>query len=74
MFLFKFFSKRSLILLCILLVLSTVASFFLAQRKFEIEQSRVEMIILNQSNKITNVLSKLLYKTQALSSLIIQNN
>lgn len=32
------------------------------------------MIILNQSAKITNVLSKLLYKTQALSSLIIQNN
>lgn len=32
------------------------------------------MSILNQSNKITNVLSKLLYKTQSLASLIIQNN
>ncbi len=74
MFLFNFFSRRSLILLCILLFLSTAASLFLVQRKFEIEQSRIEMIILNQSTKITNVLSKLLYKTQALSSLIIQNN
>lgn len=74
MFPFNFFSKRSFGLLCILLLLSTVASFFLAQRKFEVEHSKIEMIILNQSNKITNVLSKLLYKTQALASLIIQNN
>lgn len=74
MFPFKSFSKHSLVLLCLLLILSTIASFFLAQRKFEVEHSKVEMIILNQSNKITNVLSKLLYKTQALASLIIQNN
>lgn len=74
MFPFNFFSKRSLVLLCIFLILSTAASLFLAQRKFEIEHSKVEMVILNQSNKITNVLSKLLYKTQALASLIIQNN
>lgn len=32
------------------------------------------MSILNKSNEITNVLSKLLYKTQSLASLIIQNN
>lgn len=74
MFPFNFFSKRSFGLLCILLILSTIASLFLAQRKFQVEHGKVEMIILNQSNKITNVLSKLLYKTQALASLIIQNN
>lgn len=74
MFPFNFFSKRSFVLLCFLLILSTFASLFLAQRKFEVEHSKVEMIILNQSNKITNVLSKLLYKTQTLASLIIQNN
>ena len=74
MFPFSSFSKRSVFILCILLILSGIASFFLVQRKFQIEHGKMEMIILNQSNKITNVLSKLLYKTQALASLIIQNN
>ncbi len=69
-----FISKRSISLLCVLLILSSIASYFLVQRKFQIEYNKMEMIILNQSNKITNVLSKLLYKTQALASLIIQNN
>lgn len=67
-------SKRCAAIFCICLFLSSAASFFLVQRKFQIEHGKMEMIILNQSNKITNVLSKLLYKTQALASLIIQNN
>ncbi len=69
-----FISRRSITLLCVLLILSSIASYFLVQRKFQIEYNKMEMVILNQSNKITNVLSKLLYKTQALASLIIQNN
>lgn len=74
MFRFGSISKRYGAIFFIFLLLSGLACFFLAQRKFQIEHGKMEMSILNQSNKITNVLSKLLYKTQSLASLIIQNN
>ncbi len=67
-------SRRSILTFCILLVLSGILGFFLMQRKAQVEYGKMETVILNQSNKLTNVLSKLLYKTQALASLIIQNN
>lgn len=38
------------------------------------ESIQMEHLALTKTNKITNVISKLLYKTQALSALVIQNN
>lgn len=74
MFRFGSISNRYGAIFCIFLLLSGLACFFLAQRKFQTEHDKMEMSILNKSNEITNVLSKLLYKTQSLASLIIQNN
>lgn len=40
----------------------------------QLERIKMERIILHQSNKLSSVLSKLLYKTQALSALVVQHN
>lgn len=40
----------------------------------QLERGTMERIILGQSNKLSNVLFKLLYKAQALSALVVQYN
>lgn len=42
--------------------------------KIQLEHSQMEQLVLVKSNKINDVLSKLLYRTQTLSALVIQNN
>lgn len=67
-------SKRAAVSFVILLILCSFAVYLLVERKYQIEYIKMERIILNQSNKLTNVLSKLLYKTQTLAALVIQHS
>lgn len=67
-------SKYFLVTFALLMSLCILAAYFLVERKYQIEYIKMERIILNQSNKLNTVLSKLLYKTQALSALVIQHN
>lgn len=58
------------------------ASFFLClvitaayvQNKSSMEFAQMEQLVLTRANKVNNVITKLLYKTQVLSALVIQNN
>ena len=67
-------SKRAAVTFVTLLILCGLAVYFLVERKYQIEYIKMERVILNQSNKLTSVLTKLCYKTQALSALVIQHN
>ena len=67
-------SKRAAVTFVTLLILCGLAVYFLVERKYQIEYIKMERVILNQSNKLTAVLTKLFYKTQALSALVIQHN
>lgn len=42
--------------------------------KSEMEFAKMNQLVMVQTNKVNNVLTKLLYKTQVLSALVIQNN
>lgn len=44
------------------------------KNKNNMEQAQIEQLVLTYSNKVSTVLTKLLYKTQVLSALVIQNN
>lgn len=67
-------SKRAAVTFVTLLILCGLAVYFLVERKYQIEYIKMERIILNQSNKLTAVLTTLFYKTQALSALVIQHS
>lgn len=64
-FLFAFISA---FLLCILVTALVI------QNKSQIEAVQMEQIVLDRTNKVNNVITKLLYKTQVLSALVIQND
>lgn len=44
------------------------------RNKSQMEYAQMEQIAMTRTNKVNNVISKLLYKTQVLSALVIQNN
>lgn len=44
------------------------------RNKSNMEFAQMEQLVLTRANKINNVITKLLYKTQVLSALVIQNN
>lgn len=67
-------SKRAAVTFVTLLILCGLAVYFLVERKYQIEYIKMERIILNQSNKLTAVLTTLFYKTQVLSALVIQHS
>ena len=67
-------SKRAAVTFVTLLILCGLAVYFLVERKYQIEYIKMERVILNQSNKLTAVLTKLFYKTQVLSALVIQHS
>ena len=67
-------SRRAAATFIILLILCSLAVYLLVERKYQFEYIKMERIILNQSNRLTNVLTRLLYKTQALSALVVQHN
>lgn len=46
----------------------------LVRSKQQLEQVQMERLVLTKANKLSEVLSKLLYKTQTLSVLVMQNN
>ncbi len=63
-------------------VLVLIISFFICilittayvQNKSRMEHAQMEQLVLTKSNKVNNVITKLLYKTQVLSALVIQND
>lgn len=55
-------------LLCLL-----VTGVFI-HNKSRMESALMEQIVLTRANKVSNVITKLLYKTQVLSALVIQNS
>lgn len=57
-------SKRAAVTFVTLLILCGLAVYFLVERKYQIEYIKMERVILNQSNKLTAVLTKLFYKTR----------
>lgn len=67
-------SRRAAATFIILLILCSLAVYLLVERKYQFEYIKMERVILNQSNRLTNVLTRLLYKTQALSALVVQHN
>ena len=64
-----FFTVFSASLCCCLL-----AVFFLVQRRAQVEFSRLENIILAQRDDLKTELTSLLFKTQVLAALVVQND
>lgn len=42
--------------------------------RMQLEYAKMEQMIMTETNKVSNVLTKLLYKTQVLAALVIQND
>ncbi len=59
---------------CLSLALCLSLFAIMIQNKSSIERMSMEQLMMEKSVKINEVISKLLYKTQALSALVIQNN
>lgn len=59
-----------IISLCICLLVTA----FYVYNKSQMENAQMEQIVLVHSNKINNVITKLLFKTQVLAALVVQNN
>ena len=56
----------------LMIVLAIGAAY--VNNKFKMECAQMEQLVAIKSNKVNDVLCKLLYKTQVLSALVIQNN
>ena len=56
----------------LMIVLAIGAAY--VNNKFKMECAQMEQLVVIKSNKVNDVLCKLLYKTQVLSALVIQNN
>lgn len=54
-------------------VIVLVTSLYI-QNKSKMEYAQMEQLVTTRANKINNVITKLLYKTQVLSALVIQSN
>lgn len=66
--------SRFLIAFLLSLLICFVAGATLILNKQQLEQVQMERLVLTKSNKLSEVLSKLLYKTQTLAVLVMQNN
>lgn len=55
-----------------LVVLAVGAAY--VNNKFKMESAQMEQLVTIKSNKVDDVICKLLYKTQIISTLVIQNN
>lgn len=44
------------------------------QSRMQLEQSQMEQIAMSRANKVSGVLTKLLYKTQVLSAIVVRSN
>lgn len=58
--------------IALLVCLFIGGTFVKSQQK--LETSQMERLVLTKSNKLNEILSKLLYKTQTLSVIVVQNN
>ena len=56
----------------LMIVLAIGAAY--VNNKFKMECAQMGQLVVIKSNKVNDVLCKLLYKTQVLSALVIQNN
>lgn len=55
-------------------IICVVVTAGYVNNKSHMEYAQMNQLVLTKTNKINNVISKLLYKTQVLSALVIQNN
>lgn len=62
------------VVFCIAMLLSVLVTFAYTQNKIKLEHSQMQQVATTSATKVGNVLSKLLYKTQVLSALVIQND
>ncbi|MDL2264315.1 CHASE domain-containing protein, partial [Synergistaceae bacterium OttesenSCG-928-I11] len=67
-------STRAVAIFFVALALCSLMTGFTIRNKSNLERLTMERLILEHSVKITEVISKLLHKTQALSALVIQGN
>lgn len=63
-----------LLVFCACFLICGLATAAYVQNICQLEYVQMEHLALLKSGKVNNVISKLLYKTQALSALVIQNN
>jgi diguanylate cyclase (GGDEF) domain len=70
----KYISTKALIYFIIPLMLSTVFIVIAVRNKMNMDRMTMERLIIEKSVAINDVVTKLLYKTQALASLVIQND
>lgn len=68
----RFFSFTAIFLLSFVLCIFVTATYI--ANKSRLEYVQMENLAYEKTAKIDNVISKLLYKTQSLSALVIQNN
>ncbi|MEG0962879.1 MAG: sensor domain-containing diguanylate cyclase [Lachnospiraceae bacterium] len=71
------YSKRILLFLTTFFLSLGILAFITSMyvhNKSDMEYAQMEQIVLVNANKVNNVITKLLYKTQVLEALVIQNN
>lgn len=67
-------ARRALLAFLFALAISMFLSSIPIRHKMELQQLSMEQLIAEKSTKISQVISKLVYKTQALAALVIQSN
>lgn len=67
-------SKKAALCFLLTLALSSLLIAFSIHHKMEHERSGMERLIIAKSAKIKEVVTRLVYKTQVLATLVIQNN
>lgn len=70
---FKRISQFTFVFLAALFICSVITGVYV-NNKNKMEYAQMEQVVLMKSNKVNNVISNMLYKTQVLSALVIQNN
>ena len=70
----KKISIRTITAFLITLILCFLLVFIMVLNRTKVEQLTMEQLIMEKSTKINDVMSKLLYKTQVLSTLVQQSN
>lgn len=71
------YDKRTVLFLTVFIIclfICLLVTAFYIQNKSKMENAQMEQVVLVYSNKINNVITKLLFKTQVLAALVVQNN
>lgn len=68
------FSRNALLVFCLSLAFTTALNIYHILDRLRLEELTMRHLMVEKSDSIRQVISKLLYKTQALSALVIQND